>query len=30
LEETAEGLWSLDVDDVLLARLDARDFTRYV
>jgi hypothetical protein len=27
--ETADGLWSIDVDDVLLARLDARTFTRY-
>ena len=24
-EETAEGLWSIDCDDLLLARLDARD-----
>jgi hypothetical protein len=30
VEETADGLWSIDCDDVLLARLDARDFTRYV
>jgi putative transposase len=29
LEETAEGVWSIDFYDVLLARLDARDFTRY-
>ena len=25
-EETAEGIWSISFDDVLLARLDARDF----
>jgi putative transposase len=30
LEETAEGLWSLYFYDVLLARLDARDFQLYV
>jgi putative transposase len=30
LEETADGLWSISCSDVLLARLDARDFTRYV
>jgi putative transposase len=30
LEETADGLWSIDGDDVLLARLDARDLQWYV
>jgi putative transposase len=29
LEETADGLWSISFYDVLLARLDARDFKRY-
>jgi hypothetical protein len=26
LEETADGLWSISFYDVLLVRLDARDF----
>jgi hypothetical protein len=26
LDETGDGLWSIDVDAVLLARLDDRDF----
>ena len=30
LEETAEGIWSIYFDDVLLARLDERDFKLYV
>ena len=30
LEETADGLWSISFDDVLLARRNERDFTRYV
>jgi hypothetical protein len=30
LEETADGLWSIDFSDVLLARLAEWDFTRYV
>jgi hypothetical protein len=29
LEETADGLWSISLYDVLLARLDARDFMLY-
>jgi putative transposase len=29
LEETADGIWSLSCDDVLLARLDERTFKRY-
>jgi hypothetical protein len=30
LEESAEGIWSIDVDAVRLARLDDRDGTLYV
>ena len=30
LEETADGIWSVYFYDVLLARLDARDFKLYV
>jgi hypothetical protein len=30
LEETADGLWSISFYDVLLARLDARDFKLHV
>ena len=30
LEETADGLWSIDCCDVLLARPDARNLTRSV
>jgi putative transposase len=29
LEETADGIWSISFDDVLLARLDERDFRLY-
>jgi hypothetical protein len=29
LEETADGIWSLSFCDVLLARLDERDFRLY-
>ncbi len=28
-EDTADGSWSIDCDDVLLARLDERDFKLY-
>jgi len=30
VEDTAAGIWSIDVDDVRRARLDERDFKRYV
>ena len=29
LEKTADGIWSIYFSDVLLARLDARDFKLY-
>jgi hypothetical protein len=29
LEETGNGIWSIDFYDVLLARLDERDFRLY-
>ncbi len=29
LEETGDGIWSISFDDVLLARLDERDFKLY-
>ena len=29
LEEAADGIWSISFYDVLLARLDARDFRLY-
>ena len=29
VEETGDGRWSISCDDVLLVRLDARDFRRY-
>jgi hypothetical protein len=29
LEETGDGIWSIDFYDVLLARLDERDFRLY-
>ena len=30
LEETADGIWSIYFYDILLARLDERDFKLYV